>query len=88
MMLIFYLTKFAVNWRERKTYTKSQLLRRCDLVIILGGDGTLLKTAREIGLARPLIAGVNMGHLGFLTAFTTQKFLTSLPKIFKTILRR
>lgn len=66
-----------------KTYTKSQLLRRCDLVIILGGDGTLLKTAREIGLARPLIAGVNMGHLGFLTAFTTQKFLTSLPKIFK-----
>lgn len=66
-----------------KTYHKSQLLRRCDLVIILGGDGTLLKTAREAGLTRPLVAGVNMGHLGFLTAFTSQKFLTSLPKIFK-----
>ena len=66
-----------------KIYSKSQLLRKCDLVIILGGDGTLLKTSREIGLTRPLIAGVNMGHLGFLTAFTPQKFLTNLPKIFK-----
>lgn len=63
-------------------YDKTQMLRRADLVIVLGGDGTLLKTSRNIGTKRPLIAGVNMGHLGFLTEFTSQKFIASLPKIF------
>lgn len=65
---------------------KTQILRRADLVMVLGGDGTLLKTARYMGGARrrhtPFIAGVNLGHLGFLTAFTPQKLLMSLPKIF------
>lgn len=63
-------------------YEKSQLLSRCDLVIVLGGDGTLLKTARSMVKKHPLIVGVNFGHLGFLTAFTPQTLLASLPKIF------
>lgn len=67
-------------------FDKTQILRRADLVMVLGGDGTLLKTARYMGSARrgraPLIAGVNLGHLGFLTAFTPQKLLANLPKIF------
>ncbi|MEK7524480.1 MAG: NAD(+)/NADH kinase [Patescibacteria group bacterium] len=67
---------------EKKSYEKAELLRKSDLAIVLGGDGTLLKTARQVGSKRPFIAGVNMGHLGFLTAFTPQKILTSLPRIF------
>ncbi len=63
-------------------YEKSQLLTRTNLVLVLGGDGTLLKTARSMGKKYPLIAGVNFGHLGFLTAFTAQTFLSSIPKIF------
>lgn len=63
-------------------FDKTQILRRADLVMVLGGDGTLLKTARYMGSKRPFIAGVNLGHLGFLTAFTPQKLLTNLPKIF------
>lgn len=63
-------------------YDKTKLLRKCDLVIVLGGDGTLLKTARHMGTKKPFIAGVNFGHLGFLTEFSPQKLLTSLPKIF------
>lgn len=69
-------------FNAKTTYDKSKLLRRADLVFVLGGDGTLLKTARHVGSKRPFIAGVNMGHLGFLTAFTPQKLLTCLPKIF------
>lgn len=61
---------------------KFKMLRRANLVIVLGGDGTLLKTARHMGTKKPLIAGVNMGHLGFLTEFTPQKLLTNLPRIF------
>lgn len=64
------------------SYDKKQLLRKCDLIICLGGDGTLLKTARHMGSRKPYIAGVNMGHLGFLTEFTSQKILHCLPKIF------
>jgi len=48
-----------------------QLVRRAELVIALGGDGTLLRAARLAGpLERPIM-GVNLGGLGFLTAFST-----------------
>lgn len=67
----------------KEAYDKTKILRRADLVIVLGGDGTLLKTARYMGSKKPFIAGVNLGHLGFLTAFTPQKLLANLPKIFE-----
>lgn len=67
----------------KNSMEKTEMMRKADLVVILGGDGTLLKSSRFVGRKRqPLIAGVNMGHLGFLTAFTPQKFLTSLSQVF------
>src|SRR3989338_4852012 len=65
----------------KTVYDKTQIMRRADMVVVLGGDGTLLKTARHAGAKKVLVAGVNIGHLGFLTEFTTQKILTALPKI-------
>ncbi|MEJ6720028.1 MAG: NAD(+)/NADH kinase [Akkermansiaceae bacterium] len=43
---------------------------KADLVISLGGDGTLLETLHRIGPTPTPIAGVNIGTLGFLTACT------------------
>ncbi len=46
--------------------TRTQLGQRCDLIIIVGGDGTLLSAARTlVGFGVPLL-GINLGHLGFL----------------------
>lgn len=69
---------------EKTAYDKSKILRRADLVIVLGGDGTLLKTAHHMGKRKngmPLIAGVNMGHLGFLTGYTPHAILTQIQKV-------
>lgn len=41
-----------------------------DIAISIGGDGAFLKTARWVGADSTPIAGINTGHLGYLSAFT------------------
>lgn len=45
----------------------------CDLVISLGGDGTLLRAARIVGYREIPILGLSYGHLGFLTAASPEE---------------
>ncbi len=47
--------------------TDESLVARCDLVIALGGDGTLLRAARMIGDSGTPLLGINLGSLGYLT---------------------
>lgn len=55
-----------------------------DLVIVLGGDGTVLRTARSLKSFRTLVFGINLGTLGFLSEIHPDynKITATLDKIF------
>jgi NAD+ kinase len=59
------------------------LARSVDLLIVFGGDGTMLRVAREIaGVNTPLL-GVNIGGLGFLTAVPSDQLERALKLIWQ-----
>jgi NAD+ kinase len=54
------------------------LARQVDLLAVFGGDGTMLRVAREIAGSRTPILGVNIGGLGFLTAVPSSNLSQAL----------
>ncbi|MDZ4684744.1 MAG: NAD(+)/NADH kinase [Planctomycetaceae bacterium] len=51
------------------------------LVVALGGDGTILRTCRQLGQHQRPIMGVNLGRLGFLAELSPEEFLHRVPEI-------
>lgn len=52
-----------------------------DLIVVLGGDGTMISTARLTGSRETLVLGINYGSLGYLTEFRIEEMFSALEDI-------
>lgn len=57
------------------------LARQVDLLMVFGGDGTMLRAVREIAGSRTPVLGVNVGGLGFLTAVPSARLAAALREL-------
>jgi NAD+ kinase len=59
----------------------ARLAEEVDLLLVFGGDGTMLRVAREIAGSQTPMLGVNIGGLGFLTAVPSDGLATALKHL-------
>ncbi len=52
-----------------------------DLAVVVGGDGSMLRAAHQMGRKQRPVIGVNLGKLGFLADLSPAEFVDSLPAI-------
>lgn len=59
----------------------SELVRGVDLIVVLGGDGTMIGAARMVGDSGTPVLGVNFGTLGYLAEFTVEDMTGALEAV-------
>lgn len=59
----------------------AQIGKQCDLVIVAGGDGTMLGAARALSAYKVPLVGINQGRLGFITDITPSTYHDALTHI-------
>ena len=72
-----------LNWNiDFKKIAKDTNEFRCDMAVVLGGDGTLLRSYSKLREKTPLF-GINMGTVGFLTDIEVSETFDALDKVLK-----
>ncbi len=73
----------AARLLDRPTLGRAEedLAERADLLVVFGGDGTILRAARLAAPRGTPVLGVNMGGFGFLAELGTEEFTAALPQL-------
>ena len=74
---------FKGNLSNLSFVDEKDLHNDTDLIITMGGDGTLIGVSRNVKKNSPPIFGVNMGNLGFITEFSKVEFFDQLENTIK-----
>jgi NAD+ kinase len=59
-------------------FTAAELGERCDLAVVVGGDGTMLGIARQLARFGVPLVGINQGRLGFITDVPMEEYVNTL----------
>ena len=71
-------TAMATGVSDYDALTPDEIGRRCDLAVVVGGDGTMLGIARELARHELPLIGINQGRLGFITDVPLEKVQEAL----------
>ena len=63
--------------------SERQILKEADLLVAIGGDGTMLNCSRKFGSKGVPVLGINLGNLGFLTDIRPEILTSSLLSVVK-----
>ena len=71
-------TAHATGVTEFGALEPSEMGQRCDLAVVVGGDGTMLGIARELARWKMPLVGINQGRLGFITDIAIDEYKDAL----------
>ena len=74
-------TALATGVTDFESLTPQELGRRCDLAVVVGGDGTMLGIARELAPWHVPLVGINQGRLGFITDIAVGQYKEALAQM-------
>ena len=79
---IYMLAKTAKLYKyPQLSITEREVTQKADMIVVLGGDGTMLGAIRTFAASEIPVIGINLGHTGFLTAEEAENATYALKKI-------
>jgi NAD+ kinase len=74
-------SSIEIESTSKRRYSDSYIIKHSDLLISIGGDGTLLSAARTFGAQGLPLLGVNVGNIGFLTDISPNDLTQSISGV-------
>ncbi|MBX7223166.1 MAG: NAD(+)/NADH kinase [Blastocatellia bacterium] len=65
-----------------KVTSREEIAEHADLILVLGGDGTMISASRLVGRRPTPLLGVNFGYLGYLTEYNADNIFQTLESVF------